>query len=74
MGAVPHLKIFPLALIIARFMGKIGLGRSKPNNPFHRSVTNVENNIKRGDIYYADLSPVAASRAACGRYLLCKIM
>lgn len=54
-------KNFPFRLIIACFVGKIGLQGDKPKNPFHRSVTNVDNSIKRGDIFYADLSPVVGS-------------
>ena len=49
-------------------MGQSAMGQtaadgleSLPENPFHRSVTNVDNSIKRGDIYYADHSPVVGS-------------
>jgi mRNA interferase MazF len=30
-------------------------------NDFQRSVSNVDNSVRRGDIYYADLSPVVGS-------------
>lgn len=33
----------------------------RPANPIRRSVNFVETGVKRGDIYYADLSPVVGS-------------
>lgn len=36
-------------------------GRSIPANIFRRSVNFVDNIVRRGDIFYADLSPVVGS-------------
>ena len=46
-------------MIVVRGRGR--RSRTRPEHFFRRSVNFVDTSVKRGDIYYADLSPVVGS-------------
>ncbi len=55
----PHKAYFFHGVIFFVNAGKIGLRTNRKS--IYRRVNQVDTNIKRGDIYYADLSPVVGS-------------
>ena len=56
-----HELILPPCGIKSGHMWNNLYGRSIPANIFRRSVNFVDNIVRRGDIFYADLSPVVGS-------------
>jgi mRNA interferase MazF len=53
--------IFKISLIYLEKLGKNTVGADETVYNFRRSVNQVDTNVKRGDIYFADLSPVVGS-------------